>query len=110
MSTAQKTSKVHHATEADFEDIVLKSDRPVLVDFYADWCRPCQQLAPVLEELAAETPGARVVKVNVEHNPNLASKYGISAIPSIKIFKNGSVVDQVAGLASKNQLRSMLDR
>jgi len=110
MSVAQKNSQVHHANEANFDDLVLKSDVPVLVDFYADWCGPCQRLAPILEDLAAETPDARIVKVNVDQNPNLASQYGISAIPSLKVFKNGSVVDQVAGLASKNQLRSMLDR
>jgi thioredoxin 1 len=110
MSVAQKNSQVHHANEANFDDIVLKSDVPVLVDFYADWCGPCQRLAPILEDLAAETPDARIVKVNVDQNPNLASQYGISAIPSLKVFKNGSVVNQIVGLASKNQLRSMLDR
>lgn len=108
MSIAQIKTQVHHANEANFSDIVLKSNLPVLVDFYADWCGPCQRLAPILEELAAETPEARIVKVNVDQNPNLASQYGISAIPSLKIFKGGLVVDQVAGLASKRQLRSML--
>ena len=93
-----------------FAPVVLKSDVPVLVDFYADWCGPCQRLAPILEDLATETPDARIVKVNVDQNPNLASQYGISAIPSLKVFKNGSVVDQVAGLASKSQLQSLLTR
>ena len=65
---------------------------------------------PGLEELAAEAPEARIVKVNVDHSPGLASEYGISAIPSLKIFKNGDIVDEVAGLASKSQLRSMLGR
>jgi thioredoxin 1 len=110
MSVAQKNLQVHHANDANFRDIVLKSDVPVLVDFYADWCGPCQRLAPILEELAAETPEARIVKVNVDHSPGLASEYGISAIPSLKIFKNGVIVDEMAGLASKSQLRSMLDR
>jgi thioredoxin 1 len=110
MSATQTKSQVLHANEANFHDIVLKSDVPVLVDFYADWCGPCKRLAPTLDELAAETPQARIVKVNVDQNPGLASQYGISAIPSLKVFKNGSVVDEVAGLASKNQLRSMLDR
>jgi thioredoxin 1 len=110
MSVAQKNSQVHHANEANFAQIVLNSNVPVLVDFYADWCGPCQRLAPILENLAAETPNARIVKVNVDQNPNLAAQYGISAIPSLMVFQNGAVVDQVAGLASKNQLRSMLDR
>jgi thioredoxin 1 len=110
MSVAQKNSQVHHADDASFRDIVLKSEVPVLVDFYADWCGPCQRLAPILEELAAEIPEARIVKVNVDHSPGLASEYGISAIPSLKIFKNGVIVDEMAGLASKSQLRSMLGR
>ena len=110
MSATQTQSQVHHANEANFRDLVLNSDVPVLVDFYADWCGPCKRLAPTLEELAAETPQARIVKVNVDQNPGLASQYGISAIPSLKVFKNGAVVDETAGLASKNQLRAMLDR
>lgn len=110
MSVAQKTSQVHHANEANFREIVLKSDVPVLVDFYADWCGPCQRIAPLLEELAAETPHARIVKVNVDHNPNLAVAYGVNAIPNLKVFKQGAVVEEIAGLASKNQLRSMLER
>jgi thioredoxin 1 len=110
MSVAQKNSQVHHANEANFDDIVLKSDVPVLVDFYADWCGPCQRLAPVLEELAAETPGARIVKVNVDHSPSLAAEYGVNSIPSLKVFKNGTVTDQLVGLASKSQLQSLLTR
>jgi thioredoxin 1 len=110
MSVAEKKSLIQHANEANFQDIVLKSDVPVLVDFYADWCGPCQRLAPVLEELAAETPNARVVKVNVDENARLASEYGISAIPSLKVFKNGTIVAETAGLAGKRQLQAMLER
>jgi thioredoxin 1 len=110
MPTAQKNSLVHHANESNFGDIVLKSSVPVLVDFYADWCGPCQRLAPILEDLAAETPNARIVKVNVDQNPNLASEYGVSAIPSLKVFKNGTVVAEAAGLAPKRQLQSLLER
>ncbi len=83
---------------------------PVLVDFYADWCGPCKRIAPVLEELAAEIPNAKIVKVNVEHNPRLAAEYGVQSIPSLKVFKNGQVTDQVVGLASKDRLRTMLTR
>jgi thioredoxin 1 len=110
MSVAQKNSLIHHANESNFEEIVLKSDVPVLVDFYADWCGPCQRLAPILEELAADTPNARVVKINVDENPRLASQYGISAIPNLKVFKSGNIVAEVAGLAGKKQLQAMLDR
>ncbi len=110
VSTQQTPPLVRHVDEADFPDVVLKSDVPVLVDFYADWCGPCQRLAPVLEDLAAELPDVRIVKVNVDQNLNLASQFRINAIPSLKVFKNGAVVDQVTGLASKSQLRSMLDR
>jgi thioredoxin len=110
MPATQKNSLVHHANESNFQDIVLKSDVPVLVDFYADWCGPCQRLAPILEDLAGETSTARIVKVNVDQNPELAAAYGISAIPSLKVFKNGTVVAETAGLASKRQLQSLLGR
>ena len=108
MSVTHAESQVQHANDATFRNLVLNSDVPVLVDFYADWCRPCQQLAPLLEELAAETPDARIVKVNVDHSPSLAAEYGVDSIPSLKVFKKGEVTDQVVGLASKNQLRALL--
>jgi len=100
--------QVLHANEGNFKQIVLESDVPVLVDFYADWCGPCRMLAPALEELASETPNARVVKVNVDDSPGLAQHYGISSIPSIKIFRDGQVVGQHVGLASAEQLKGML--
>ena len=110
MSVAQAKSKVQHANETNFDSLVLKSDVPVLVDFYADWCGPCQRLAPTLEELAGETPDARIVKVNVEDSPNLAAQYGIDSIPSLKVFKHGAVTEQLVGPANKNQLKSMISR
>jgi thioredoxin 1 len=82
----------------------------VLVDFYADWCGPCQRLAPVLDELAAEVPDARIVKVNVDHSPRLASEYGIDSIPNLKVFKNGTITHEIVGLAGKSQLRALLTR
>jgi thioredoxin 1 len=100
---------VEHANEADFARLVLQSEVPVLVDFYADWCGPCQELAPVLDEVARETPDARVVKVNVDHSPRLAAQYGISAIPSVMVFRGGKVAAQHTGLASKSELKSMLN-
>lgn len=109
MSTMVQKTGVQHASDADFAEVVLKSAVPVLVDFYADWCGPCRRLAPVLEQLAAETPNAKVVKVNVDESPNLAVAYRINSIPAIMVFRNGAVVRQTVGLASKEQLRAMLD-
>jgi len=102
--------QIQHASEANFDSLVLKSDVPVLVDFYADWCGPCRRLTPILEELARETPDAKVVKVNVDHSPNLAAEYGVDSIPSLKVFKRGVVTDQLVGLANKSQLRSLITR
>jgi thioredoxin 1 len=110
MLTATKSKgTVHHADDSNFNHLVLNSDVPVLVDFYADWCGPCRMLAPVLEELAKETSGAKIVKVNVDHAPQLARRYGIQSIPSLKVFEEGKVVDEHVGLANKGQLKSMLD-
>jgi thioredoxin 1 len=109
MSTAtRQKGKVHHADEANFAEVVLKSDVPVLVDFYADWCGPCRALAPVLDELARETNDAKIVKVNVDQSPQLAARYGIASIPNLKVFQDGKVVDQQAGLAEKARLKAML--
>ncbi len=110
MSVTQAKSQVQHANETNFDSLVLKSDVPVLVDFYADWCGPCQRLTPILEELARETPEARIVKVNVDHSPSLAAEYGVDSIPSLRVFKNGAVTEQLVGLANKNQLKSMISR
>jgi thioredoxin 1 len=105
----RKKSNVEHANEASFDQLVLNTDVPVLVDFYADWCGPCKMIAPVLEEVAREATDAKIVKVNVDENPQLAARYGISSIPSLLVFKDGEVADQHIGLANKAQLRSMID-
>ena len=110
MSVTQAKSQVQHANEYTFGSLVLKSNVPVLVDFYADWCGPCQRLAPVLEELAAEVPDVKIVKINVEDSPSLAAEYRVSSIPSLKVFKNGQISEELVGLASKSQLRAMLSR
>jgi thioredoxin 1 len=105
---ARKKSNVQHANQTNFDQLVLNADVPVLVDFYADWCGPCKMIAPLLEEVAQEATDARVVKVNVDDNPQLAARYGISSIPSLLVFKDGEVVGQQVGLVNKSQLKSML--
>jgi thioredoxin 1 len=105
---ATHATRVQHATESTFQNLVLESTQPVLVDFYADWCGPCQRLAPMLEQLAAENPQASIVKVNVDQCPGLAQRYRIDAIPSLKVFKNGHVADELMGLAGKSQLQALL--
>ena len=108
-SAAEQRRKVQHADEANFAELVLSSDVPVLVGFYADWCGPCRMLAPVLEELAREKKDGKIVRVNVDESPELAARYKITSIPSLKVFDDGQVVDQHVGVASKGKLKNMLD-
>jgi thioredoxin 1 len=111
MSTfAQTYGQVEYADQTNFDQLVLNSDVPVLVDFYADWCMPCRMVAPVLEELARETADARIVKVDVDENSQLAARYGINSIPSLLVFKDGRVADQHTGVAGKARLKALLGR
>ena len=97
-------------TDANFEAEVLNSDRPVLVDFWATWCGPCRTIAPTIEEIASEYDGkAKVVKLDVDHNPMTAQKYGIRSIPSLLFFKDGRPVDQMVGVVPKKVLAGKLD-
>lgn len=97
--------------EQDFETQVLRSELPVLVDLYADWCQPCKQLEPILEEVAREVDGkARIVRVDVERSPNLAQAFRVQSIPMMVLFQQGRPVDQQVGLVDKKTILAMLER
>ncbi len=92
-------------TAANFETEVLKNDKPVIVDYWAEWCGPCRQVAPVLEEIAAEyADKIDVVKLNIDENPDLSQRYGIMAIPTMNVFSGGEVVKQIVGAKPKSAL------
>lgn len=97
-------------TKDNFEAEVLNSDIPVLVDFFATWCGPCQMIAPVISEIAEEYSGkVKVGKIDVDGDPSLAIKYGVASIPTLIIFKNGQVAEKLVGLRSKEAITKLLD-
>ena len=103
-------AKPREVTDANFDQEVLKADKPVLVDFWAPWCGPCRMVAPIVEELAEEYDGkVEFVKVNTDDNPNTAVKYGIRSIPTLLVFKDGELAGQIIGFRPKSDRKERLD-
>jgi len=104
------SDNIVHTNDSSFEADVLNSDKPALVDFWAEWCGPCKMIAPILEEAASEyVDKMSIVKLNVDESPNIAQKFGIRSIPTLMLFKDGAVQAQKLGAMSKSQLTEFLD-
>lgn len=102
---------VAQLTDAQFDQEVLKSDLPVLIDFWAPWCGPCRMIAPIVGELAQEYEGkVKVLKMNTDENSQVPRQFGISGIPTLMLFKGGELVDRIVGAAPKGTIKAMLDR
>jgi thioredoxin 1 len=100
-----------NVTDSSFEDEILKSAVPTLVDFWAAWCGPCRTVGPIVEELATEYEGrVKVAKLNVDDNKQTPTRYGVRGIPTLMLFKDGQVVDQIVGAVPKNRIKELLDK
>jgi len=104
------SDRIVYVTDDSFEDEVLKSDQPVLVDYWAEWCGPCKMIAPILDEIADEYgEKLKIAKLNIDENPNTPPKYGIRGIPTLMLFKGGNVEATKVGAVSKSQLAAFID-
>ena len=102
---------IHHVTDGNFDDEVLQSQTPVLVDYWAEWCGPCKMIAPILDEIAASYQGRmKVVKVNIDHNQKTPRNYNVRGVPTLMVFKDGKVQATQIGAVSKGQLTQIIDR
>ena len=97
-----------HINNHNFQEEVIHSEKPVLVDFWASWCGPCRMVGPIIDEIAAEHPEYKVVKINIDEEPELASRYRVISIPTLLVMKDGQVVQQSVGARPKNQILAML--
>jgi thioredoxin 1 len=106
-----KEESLVHLTDANFDEEVLKSEKPVLIDFWAPWCGPCRAIGPVVEELAAAyRDRVKVAKINIDENPKTATVYGVMSIPTLMLFKGGSVMEKLVGLVPKNRLEDLIKK
>lgn len=105
------SEKVKETSDGNFENDVIKNSKPVLVDFWAEWCAPCKALSPIIDEIAQEYDGKiEVFKVDIDSNPQTPSQFGVRGIPTVIAFKNGQVVDQVVGAVPKTELQRIIDK
>lgn len=105
------SENIINVTDSNFDSMILESDTPALVDFWAAWCAPCKAIAPIVEEVAEQYKGkVRVAKMNVDENPSTPGKYGVRGIPTLVLFKDGKVVDQLVGAVPKNQISDLIDK
>ncbi len=103
-------STVIHVDDANFDNEVVKSPLPVLVDFWAEWCAPCRMIAPIIDDLAGEYEGKLIIaKLDVDKGPDVSTKYAVTSIPTLILFKNGTPMEKVVGAVSKNKLKGLID-